>query len=212
MVRSESPSKPHALACSTPASLSVSSSSGSPMIRDTRSSRAARAKGASGLAQTAVTVIPSSHSSWRTRTPRPSSPTSTTRPPEPETLGPLFMTHSRRQSLWRSPLGAAVAARGKVFVPYVQRGLHLIFRTTSSPWTHRHHTITAPARTSRLPSASETVAPKTSVMTEDGVATLGRARCNRGNTVGRSPVSFWRQKSYDRDPCRCAGVEVCGKG
>jgi hypothetical protein len=30
--------------------------------------------------------------------------------------------------------------------------------------------------------------------------------------TGRSPVSFWRQKSYDRDPCRCAGVEVCGKG
>jgi hypothetical protein len=25
-------------------------------------------------------------------------------------------------------------------------------------------------------------------------------------------VSFWPQKSYDIDPCRCAGVEVCGKG
>jgi hypothetical protein len=133
LVRSESPSKPHALARSTPASPSVSSSSGSPTIRVTRASRAARANGASGLAQTAVTAIPSSRGSWSARTPRPSSPTNTTRPPEPETLGPLFMAHPRRQRLWRSPLTAAVAARGKVFVPHVQRGLHLMFRTTSTP-------------------------------------------------------------------------------
>ena len=25
-------------------------------------------------------------------------------------------------------------------------------------------------------------------------------------------VSFWRKKSYDRDPCRCTGVEGCGEG
>jgi len=63
LARSASPSRPHTDAPSTPASLSVSSCSGSLTTSGIPAARAARANGASSWAQTAVVVTPSSHSS-----------------------------------------------------------------------------------------------------------------------------------------------------